>query len=146
MAAVAAVFDIRLDARELRDELAQLNRRGKNLDGVMRAIAHDMVDRVEDNFETEGHGEWKGLAESTLRQRRRQGRGAKILQNTGDLAGSITADWGADFAEAYTNKEYAIYHVSKRPRRKIPLRDFLAIDMREVERDAVDMLTEEIVG
>lgn len=142
----AVAVDVKFETRELREVLGAMRDRGKNLDGAMKFIAHDMLDRVEDNFATEGHGEWPGLAASTLAKRRKQGRGAKILQDTGRLAGSITADWGSDYAEAYTNVNYAIYHVSKKPRRKIPLRDFLAMDMGEVERDAASALTEQITG
>lgn len=142
----AVAVEVKFETRELREVLGAMRDRGKNLGDAMKFIAHDMVDRVEDNFATEGHGEWQGLADSTLKRRRKMGRGAKILQDTGRMAAATTADWGNDYAEAFNNTEYAKYHVSKKPRRKIPLRDFLAMDLKDVERDAADALTAEIVG
>lgn len=148
MSAVAA--DVKFETRELREVLGAMRDRGKNLGDAMKFIAHDMVDRVEDNFDSEGAsspvGKWKGLAQATLDRRRKKGRGAKILQDTGKMATQTTADWGNDYAEAFNNAEQAKYHVSKKPRRKIPLRDFLSMDLHAVERDAADALTAQIVG
>ena len=135
-----------LDTIELESIFDDLERSGKNLRGVLELIALDMVDRVEDEFATEGHGRWPKLAESTLAKRRKKGRGAMILQDTTHLVQNIDAAWELDFAEAFTNVEYAKYHTSKAPRKKIPLRDFMDIDLDEVREDAAQMLLEEIIG
>jgi phage gpG-like protein len=73
------------------------------------------------------------------RNRRWQGT-PKLLQDTGNLVGSITPDHHGITAEAYTNVPYAKYHASRRPRSKIPLRDFFAIDQAAFTRDVTDMV------
>lgn len=64
----------------------------------------------------------------------------KLLQDTGVLIGSLTPFTAEDLVEVYTNVRYAKYHVSPAPRKKIPLRDFFAIDTQAFERDIVDMI------
>jgi phage gpG-like protein len=123
---------------------------GRNLRDVMGVIADDLVSRGDENFQTEGvaspSGKWQELAESTIRQRRKKGKGAKILQDTGRMAGSLNPEHGDDFAEVYTNDERAPFHVSKDPRDHIPLRDFMDIDLEEVQREAAEDLLAQIVG
>jgi phage gpG-like protein len=118
------VDDIRVDfdSSELLGLLGDLRRRTGDLSDTMAIVAEQLVAAVNDEFETAGQGKWPPLAESTLAKRR--GSTAQILVDTGRLAGSISADSGPDFAEAGTNVEYAVYHVSSAPRRVIPLRDF----------------------
>ena len=64
----------------------------------------------------------------------------KILQDTGVLVGSITPASSDRYVEAYTGVRYAKFHVSKAPRRVIPLRDFFAIDEREFYAEAAEIL------
>jgi phage gpG-like protein len=63
----------------------------------------------------------------------------KLLQDTGNLVGSLRPEYADDFVEVYTNVPYAKYHVSPEPRRKIPLRDFFDINTVAFERDVVQM-------
>ena len=100
----------RVDERELLSRIDALEKRGGNLSPVMAVISEIMLGGVEDEFETEGRGQWPPLAPSTLRRRR--GGSAKILQDTGVLAGSAYARHGADFAEVGLGARYAIYHVT----------------------------------
>jgi phage virion morphogenesis protein len=86
--------------------LAALVALGEDLTPVMRGLAGVMHDSVEENFRAEGRPRWTPLAPSTLRKRRKSGRGTKILQDTGRLAGSIAFDWGRDFAVVGTNVVY----------------------------------------
>jgi phage gpG-like protein len=90
---------------------------------MLLIVAELLVAGVHDVFEAEGPG-WAPLAESTLKARRKGGAGAKILQDTGVMAGSIAPAWGDTYAEAFAGVSYAIYHVSKEPRSHLPLRDF----------------------
>ena len=86
------------------------------------------------------------LSAKTKRQHRRfKGGSAKLLQDTGNLVGSITPEWDTDYVEAFTNVPYAKYHISPLPRHKIPLRDFFDIDMQRYEQDVVNMLLAEML-
>lgn len=118
--------DATVDITELLDVLADMEDRASDLSEPMSVIAEALVGRVNDKFESGGPG-WPALAESTIRMRRKGGGGAQILKDTGRLAASIRPDSGSDFAEASTDVEYAVYHVSDAPRNKIPKRDFLDV-------------------
>jgi len=100
---------------EIHDEetiafLKKAMRRAKNPRAMMRAVAEDMLDAVEANFEQEGRPKWPALAPSTLANRKEKGYTGKMLQATGRLAGSITPSSGATFARVGTNVEYAAVH------------------------------------
>lgn len=128
--------------------------RGRRAMGELApAIAESMHSEVLEVFETEGYGEWEGFAwqrtgiigpakkPSTKGKSGRRWRGTpKLLQDTGNLIGSLTPEWDADIVEVYTNVPYAKYHISPEPRHVIPLRDFFAIDTASFEQDVVDML------
>ena len=146
MSAVAVQFQ--LDDSELLKALDAYASRTKNLKPVFRLIALDFLDRVEDNFASESgfaFGEWEDLAPATIAARRKNGVGYKILQDTGVMAGSVTPDYGNDFAEAFTTIFYAKYHTSKEPRSKLPLRDFFDIDIESAQKDAAELILEEII-
>lgn len=144
------VVAVGVDSAPLEEALKQIQTNARNLRNVMDIIAGDMVGMVEENFETEGiaspAGKWKELDPATIAQRRKEGKGAKILQNTAVMAGSVMPEYGNDFAMAFTNIEYAVFHVSPEPREVIPLRDFLNIDMELLQQDAIDLLTAQVVG
>jgi phage gpG-like protein len=130
-----------VDITELLDVLADMEERAGDLSEPMAIIAEDLVSRVNDKFESGGPG-WPALADSTIAKRRKKGRGAQILKDTGRLAASIEADHGSDFAEAATDVEYAVYHVSDEPREKIPKRDFLDV----LDDGATDYVVETITA
>ncbi len=138
---MTASVNLRVDDSGLKRLFAELRRRGGNLAGVNAAIAEDLVAAVLDVFEDEGPG-WAPLAESTLANRRGKAAGAKILQDTSILAGSVHPDSGASFAEAYSDVPYGVFHVMGTD--KMPRRDFMAIDFDEVTRSAADLLLAEI--
>jgi phage gpG-like protein len=107
-----------LDARQLTELLGRMRRRALALEPYMAVAAEVLVAGVQDEFDTEGRGQWPGLAASTLEQRR--GTTAMILQDTGRFAGSIQASHGADWAEAATDVSYSVFHVkgtTRMPRR-----------------------------
>ena len=130
-----------VDITDLLDVLAGMEERAGDLSQPMALVAEDLVSRVNDKFESGGPG-WAALADSTLRQRRKAGRGAQILKDTGRLAGSIEPDSGSDYAEAATDVEYAVYHVSDEPREKIPKRDFMDV----LDDGATDYAAEAIMA
>lgn len=74
----------------LKRRLARLSE--PDFEGALAAIGQALVEKVEQSFEREAdpYGEpWKPLAPSTLEKRRKKGRGAKILQDTGVMRRSL---------------------------------------------------------
>lgn len=110
-----ATFEIR-SSSSLELVLRNLRAKGESAHKALPAIAELLVGGVQDVFEAEGPG-WKPLAESTLRRRRKNGRGAKILQDTGAAAGSIGPGFGADYAEAFAGVDYLVFHTRSDPPR-----------------------------
>jgi phage gpG-like protein len=136
---------VAVDVRELRTVLAELTRNAQNLPDLMPSIAEALVAAVQSEFETEGRGAWPPLAPSTIAARRGGGGGAKILQDTGLFAGSITPAFGPDWAQAFTNVPYAIFHTSDKPRTKIPYRNPFDIDEAAVLEEVVGMVQRALV-
>jgi phage gpG-like protein len=136
------MFQIKVE-HNLSTVLRPLQAKAQALPGVLPIIAELLVAGVSDVFEAEGPG-WQPLAESTLRQRRKAGAGAKILQNTGEMAGSVSPAWGDVFAEAMSLVSYDVYHVSPEPRQKVPLRDFY--DLGPFESPILDEAAEIILS
>jgi phage gpG-like protein len=140
-------LDIRFD--ELGDALDRLGAAGAELVGeVMQPIAENLVFEVQEVFEKEGavggnpawpRFWWERDGLPRPGGRRWQGN-PKLLQDSGNLAGSITPYWDAPIAEAFTNVPYAGYHVSQRPRRKIPLRDFTQIDFDRALDETLELV------
>lgn len=134
-----------VDITELLDVLQGIEDRAGDLSVPMGNIAEALVGRVNDKFEGGGPG-WQGLAASTLAKRRKAGKGAEILKDNGRLAGSIEPDSGPDYAEAATDVEYAVYHVSDAPRTKIPKRDFLDVLDDDMLDEAADTIMAYLTG
>lgn len=118
----------------------------------MAFIADEMLGEAHENIETEGHGKWPDLADATLEARRKAGKGAKMLADTGRLAGSFETEYSNEHAEVFTNVEYGKFHVSAEhgastdARTHVPERDYFQFEEGKVERSAMDALTAEIVG
>lgn len=69
-----------------------------------------------------------------------------ILQDTGNLAGSIMPYADGEVAEAFTNVPYAGYHISDAPRKRIPKRDFTDIDFEAAQAEAVDVILAQFIA
>lgn len=140
-----ASASVTIDDAEILQWVGRLRAAGSRLGPIFAVIAELLVARVQEEFESEGHGKWPPLAKSTLARRRKHGRGAKILQDKGLLAASIEAYSGDDYAEAATDKAYAVFHVSDAPRSIIPLRNFFDVP-DEAFDEARDVLLQGILG
>lgn len=135
-----------IDFWELKHVIGIAERRAARvIPEIAPEVAEALVTEVLEVFETEGYGEWprfwwerEGLPQPNTR--RFKGGGAKLLQDTGNLVGSITPAHEDDEAIAYTNVPYAKYHASHEPREVIPLRDFFAIDQQRFSEDVADMI------
>lgn len=130
-----------IDFSELMGAVKGLERKLSDAHRMMPVIAEALVSGVQEVFEKEGavggNPKWRPLK----RQRRRnRGGRQKILQDTGILAGSIAPASSDRWVSAYTGVDYAKYHISKLPRKVIPLRDFFAIDRGEFYAEAADII------
>ena len=111
----------------------------KNPAPLMAGIAEVMKDAVEENFEQQGRPKWHPLKKSTIMQRRKNGRWPrKILQQEGNLAVSVTSDYGNDYAVVGTDKKYAAIHqfggrAGRGKRANIPARPFLSLSPADEE-------------
>lgn len=92
---------------------------------------------VIDHFSKEQgpEGKWAPLKPSTIARRRKKGGGAKILQDTGRLRGSImpqvTSPTRAEIVS--TNVVYAPYHQFGVPGRNLPARPFLWLSRQSID-------------
>jgi phage gpG-like protein len=97
-----------------------------------------MLADVQNHFSKEQGpgGKWKSLSPVTIFRRRGggQSKSAKILQDTGRLRNSIVNDSSSKGAEVGTNVEYAKYHDSDKPRKKLPQRKFLWISQMRIDQ------------
>jgi phage gpG-like protein len=107
---------------------------------------------VLDVFEAEGPG-WAPLTAATLANRR--GGAGKILQDTGVMAGTLGELHGADYAEVEAAAAYAIFHVSKLPRKmkadgspRLPMRDFFNLGPYEepLLEDIGELIANQVAG
>lgn len=112
-----------VDTSELDRELAAIERRVTDYSPITPVLAEILVSAVNDRWQSGGNGQWPPLAASTLYKRRLHGKGAQILLDTGRAAASVEAAHGADWAGAYTDVSYMVFHVSAAARSVIPLRD-----------------------
>lgn len=92
------------DAEALR-VLADLRRAGGDMTPAMRDIAQGLMTETEFNFAAGGRPRWKPLKNPPERRQ-----GGQVLQDSGQLAVSVTTDHGSNFAQIGTNKEYAAIH------------------------------------
>jgi phage gpG-like protein len=127
----------KLDTSDLIAAIGMFGEKARDLSEPMSVIADSLVTAVLDKFDQGGPG-WPPLADSTIAARR--GTIAQILVDSGFLS-NIHAEHGNNWAEASTNAEYAKYHVSDKPRSKIPLRDFFDVDPGVFD-DAADVIIE----
>lgn len=129
-----------VDASELGPVLRELEKRVEGgTHGALEQIAMVMTGMVEDEYQTQGHGKWPGFAESTLRKRRKS-QSPKLLQDTGNAAGSTTEAVEQDSAVAFTAVTYMVYHTSQEPRHVIPYRNPFDVDEKQLLDQAADIV------
>lgn len=140
---------VRADFSQLDGLLDDLELAVGDVSRVMPVIAEALHSQVMEVFIQEGavagRSKWPDLAESTKKQRRKSA-SYTILQDTTNLIGNIMPDHGDRFVEAWTNVPYAVFHISKAPRKQLPLRDFFDIDQEEFVNEATDIITAALTG
>lgn len=144
---------LNLDTTAIDDAVLALHAAGAELGGQVMAVGAEMlVSEVLEVFEKEGAvaggKRWPDFwwqREGLPKPKGRRWQGApKLLQDTGVLVGSITPFAETLVAEAFTNVPYAGYHVSQRARKKIPLRDFTAIDFEKVQAEFAELILSQL--
>ncbi len=105
---------IEYDDTQVQAALNRLLHAGRDMSPAMRVIAGHLKAGAQKAFLTETAPDgtkWPGLSDTTKKRRQKSGHTPiKILQQSGDLAGSITADSDATSAVAGTNLVYATTH------------------------------------
>lgn len=96
---------VKVNDAEARRALADLQRAGGDLAPAMRDIAQGLAAETELNFAVGGRPRWKALKNPPERRK-----GGQVLQDSGQLAASVTTDYSSNFAQIGTNKEYAAIH------------------------------------
>lgn len=130
---------IKIDTSKFEKTIKRKLQRVEHMQPIMDRIAADMLKETQLNFRNEQSPEkksWEKLKESTLANRRKEGRGAKILQDTGQLLQSIHSKSKATKNTAYavvgTNLDYAKKHQFGKG--KIPARPFVGFNKTMKER------------
>lgn len=125
-------FRTEIDDRQVVDAFNRMIAASSDVTPATRAIAELLASRTEGNFAAEGGpaGPWPALAEST---RERRGADARMLQDSGRLAASVTPFYGPDEAGIGSNAVYAaIHHFGGKAGRgvevSIPARAYLPAD------------------
>lgn len=93
---------VNVDSSDLERGLRRLER-AADLRPALRAIAAELLSQTEANFKEQGRPRWKP-------SQRAKDENGTTLQDSGQLAASITTDVGAHFAIIGSNKPYAAIH------------------------------------
>ena len=101
-------YNIVFDTNDFERSLAELISKFEHRAPLMRILANDMEDAVQENFAQQGRPKWMGWSP---RYAKRRGPG-QILQRSGRLASSIVSYSDNDTAMAGTNVIYAAVHQS----------------------------------
>lgn len=137
-----------LGGPEVRQSLARARAAAGDLRPLMDQISASLAAQTEDAFERERDPEtgeaWARLAPATIEQREERGYWpGLILQRTGQMADSIVADAGADFASLAIDAPYAFWHQVGTDR--MPARPILGISDALAE-DILDLTEAHIAG
>lgn len=135
------VVDVDFEVKELEAGLEVIVRRKQNVSSD--TLAQGMISAIDDLIQSEGDGKWEEMSDVTVEIHPHR-EGGSLLDDTGLLA-QIQDESGPDWVEVYSPAPYAKFHVSKKPRKLIPLRDFLAIDLGAVLEETGDDVMQEIL-
>ena len=90
---------------EVRAALTRLELASRNMGDAMKAIAASLADEVEENFEQQGRPRWSPLKNPSEKRK-----GGRILQDSGQLAASVSTRSNRNMAMVGTNKVYGAIH------------------------------------
>jgi len=133
MAKAGVSFEVR-GYEKLGREIIKLEKQIRNPEKAYRESKMIMLQDVDRHFISQSgpQGKWEALKPWTLRKRR--GGGAKILQDTGRLKGSITGIYDRWGVVVGTNINYALQHQFGDTSKHIPRREFLYLNESAQQR------------
>lgn len=113
-----------------------------NTTPLMQRLSLELLSATEENFAAQGRPAWAGWSPKTAARRR----GGVILQDTGQLAASVTPWHSETVAGIGSNKVYAPVHQWGWADRNIPARPFLPMDAQgslqpEAEAGLLDVVS-----
>ena len=128
---------IRFGGNLLRNLKRAINR-SRNFERPLKLIGIQMQKSVDKTFKEEGRPKWKGLADSTKKQRRRGPRATRkimILQDRGDLKRSIIYEVKRPSIVRWGPSRIAPYGIFPQlGTKKMPQREFLQSPFPEDQR------------
>lgn len=107
------MIDVEIDDQSTRDLINELKRRMGNLTPVMDAVGQIIQSGTQQRFVDQQAPDgtpWEALSQVTLDRRRKAGKGAQILRDTGRLMNSISYRVNGDSVSVFTNVIYAPTH------------------------------------
>jgi len=107
------MIDVEIDDQSTRDLINELKRRMGNLTPVMEAVGQIIQSGTQQRFVDQQAPDgtpWEALSQVTLDRRRKAGKGAQILRDTGRLMNSISYRVNGDSVSVFTNVIYAPTH------------------------------------
>jgi len=148
-----AGFTIDFDASATLRELGRLIQKCEDPRDALDAVGFDFASRVDRTFDAQAdpwNRAWRPLSPLTLRLRRKRGKGAEILRDTGRLAASITHNVVGDTVEIGTNVQYGAHHqLGRGPmfRPFLPIREDGTPDVPDAwTREAIDIVRKMLEG
>lgn len=110
------MIELEINSREVQARIEEAAAKLENMRPLMQRIASVLEHETEANFAAQGRPSWAPLSKATLAKRLKRNKGStvlKILQDRGILASSISAAYGADFAQIGVGgaaRDYAAIH------------------------------------
>lgn len=102
---MAVDIQIQVKGNELKAVLQRLQKAAQDQTPAMAAIAEELRTQTEENFAQQGRPKWPVLKSPGERRQ-----GGMVLQDSGQLAASITTEHSRQHAMIGTNKVYAAIH------------------------------------
>jgi len=146
-----AVFSFEIENNEqIKALLKKAGDKGKDLRIPLKRAGILMVGSIDKNFRAEGRPDkWTPLSDMTLAMRRKHGKGAKILQDTGRGKGSIDykvisnqqVEIGTDVGYMGIHQTGGTVRMFGKTKVKIPKRKFLLFQSED-DKNIVKIFTE----
>ncbi len=125
------MLSIKLDSKQLAPTLGKIKREINTITrdpGFLKSTGQLLASRGKQNLEDGGAGgkSYELLAESTRKQKQKQGYSLKPLQRTGLMKQSV--EYEVTGGLYMTGLEYIKYHQSDEPREKLPQRKIFTVE------------------